>query len=111
MVESFRAMKGKSISLEYRYYISLKALSAEQALSATQEHWGIKSMLWVLDVSMNEDTCQIYKHNGDENLVLALIMLRKEQTKLSIVAKKKHCLMKPQHLEKVLIAGLCSSTK
>lgn len=115
MVESFRAIKGKAISLEYRYYISSKELSAEQALSATREHWGIESMHWVLDVSMNEDTCQIYKNNGAENLAylrhMALNMLRKEPTKLSIVGKQKRCLMNPQHLEKVLLAGLCRSTK
>jgi predicted transposase YbfD/YdcC len=83
MVESFRAVKGKAASLEYRYYISSKVLSAEQALSATREHWGIESMHWVLDVSMNEDACQIYKHNGAENLAylrhMSLNMLQKER--------------------------------
>lgn len=115
MVESFRAVKGKAISLEYRYYISSKALSAEQALSATREHWGIESMHWILDVNMNEDACQIYKNNGAENLAylrhMALNMLRKEPTKVSIVGKQRRCLMNPQFLEKVLIAGLCSTAK
>lgn len=67
------------MSLEYRYYTSSKELSAEQALNATLEHWGIESMYWVLDVSMNEDACLIYKNNG----------AAKEQTKLSIVDKTK----------------------
>jgi predicted transposase YbfD/YdcC len=115
MVESFRAVKGKTASLEYRYYISSKVLSAEQALSATREHWGIESMHWVLDVSMNEDACQIYKNNGAENLAylrhMSLNMLQKEPTKLSIVGKRKRCLMNPEFLEKVLIAGLCAPTK
>ncbi|WP_415837757.1 ISAs1 family transposase, partial [Shewanella denitrificans] len=115
MVESFRAVKGKTASLEYRYYISSKVLSAEQALSATREHWGIESMHWVLDVSMNEDECQIYKNNGAENLAylrhMSLNMLQKEPTKLSIVGKRKRCLMNPAFLEKVLIAGLCAPTK
>lgn len=61
MVQSFRYKKGKFISLEYRYYISSKTLTAEQAASAIREHWGIESMHWVLDVSMSEDACQIYK--------------------------------------------------
>jgi predicted transposase YbfD/YdcC len=59
MVESFRVVKGRAASLEYRYYISSKALSAEQALSATREHWGIESKHWALDVSMIEGACQI----------------------------------------------------
>lgn len=61
MVENFRLEKGKSVELEYRYYISSKKLSAEQAALAVREHWGIESMLWVLDVTMNDDACQIYK--------------------------------------------------
>jgi predicted transposase YbfD/YdcC len=82
MVQSFRYQKGKCTSLEYRYYISSKALTAKQAASAVREHWGIESMRWVLDVSMSEDACQIYKDNGAENLSclrhMALNMLRAE---------------------------------
>jgi predicted transposase YbfD/YdcC len=55
MVESFRAVKGKVVSLEYRYYMSLKMLSAEQAISATREHWGIESMHWVFDIRCQHD--------------------------------------------------------
>lgn len=66
MVENFRFEKGKKLDLEYRYYISSKELTAEQAANAVREHWGIESMHWVLDVSMNEDACQIYKAHGAE---------------------------------------------
>ncbi len=44
MVESFRLEKGKALDLEYRYYISFKVLSAEQAAMAVREHWWIESM-------------------------------------------------------------------
>ena len=44
MVENFRLEKGKSVELEYRYYISSTQLSAEQAACAVREHWGIESM-------------------------------------------------------------------
>ena len=37
MVKSFRYKKGKSIGLEYRYYISSKTLTAEQAANAVRE--------------------------------------------------------------------------
>jgi predicted transposase YbfD/YdcC len=113
-LKALRLLKVRA-NLEYRYYISSKVLTAEQALSATREHWVIESMHWVFDVSMNEDACQIYKNNGAENLAylrhMSLNMLQKEPTKLSIVGKLKRCLMNPEFLEKVLIAALCAPTK
>ena len=67
-------------------------------------------MHWVLDVSMSEGACQIYKDNGAENVSnlrhMALNMLRAEPTKVSIVGKQKRCLMNTSMLEKMLIAGL-----
>jgi hypothetical protein len=41
MVENFRIVKGKALSLEYRDYTSSKELSAKQVLSATRKPWGI----------------------------------------------------------------------
>ncbi|EGQ9171312.1 ISAs1 family transposase, partial [Vibrio cholerae] len=115
MVENFRLEKGKSVSLEYRYYISSKALSAEQASMAVREHWAIESMHWILDVSMNEDACQIYKDHGAENFSclrhMSLNMLRAEPTKLSIVGKQKRCMMNTSMLEAVLKAGLSRPIK
>lgn len=115
MVENFRFEKGKKLDLEYRYYISSKELSAEQAANAVREHWGIESMHWVLDVSMNEDACQIYKDHGAENVAclrhMSLNMLREEPTKLSIVGKQKRCMMNTSMLEAVLNAGFNSMAK
>lgn len=115
MVENFRFEKNKSMALEYRYYISSKALNAEQAASAVREHWGIESMHWSLDVSMNEDACQIYKEHGAENLSclrhMSLNMLRAEPTKLSMVGKQKRCMMNTTMLEAVLSAGFYQVTK
>ncbi|HBC3931672.1 TPA: ISAs1 family transposase, partial [Vibrio parahaemolyticus] len=115
MVENFRLEKGKSVDLEYRYYISSKALSAEQAAMAVREHWGIESLHWVLDVTMNEDACQIYKDHGAENLSclrhMSLNMLREEPTKLSIVGKQKRCMMNTSMLEAVLSAGFSQMAK
>lgn len=109
MVESYRTEKGKSVNLEYRYYISSKEMTSEQVAAAVREHWAIESMHWVLDVSMQEDACQIFKKNAAENLAclrhMSLNMLRAEPTKASIPTKQKRCWMKTDHLEKVLIAG------
>ncbi len=107
MVESFRAEKGKALTLEYRYYISSKALTPEQA--AIRAHWGIEPMHWMLDVSLRGDACQIYRENAAENLAglryMALNMLRAEETKVSVPVKQKRCLMHPEFLERVLLAG------
>ena len=112
MVESYRAEKGKLPTLEYRYYISSKALSAEQAGQAIRAHWGIESMHWVLDVSLQEDACQIYRENAAENLArlrhMALNVMRAEKTAISIPMKQKRCMMKPAFLEQVLLAGFAS---
>ncbi|KYN84663.1 hypothetical protein ATY35_17905 [Vibrio cidicii] len=64
---------------------------------------------WILDVSINEDACQIYKDHGAENFSclrhMSLNMLRAEPTKLSVVGKQKWCMMNTSMLEAVLKAG------
>ncbi|UXI04095.1 ISAs1 family transposase [Photobacterium sp. TY1-4] len=115
MVENYRAAKGKEPELEYRYYISSAELTPEQAGNAIRAHWGIESMHWILDVSMREDACQIYRENAAENLAglrhMALNMLRAEPTKISVPMKQKRCMMKPAFLEQVLVAGFKSMAK
>lgn len=109
LIENYRLKKGDTPTLEYHYYISSKELNAKQAATAVREHWGIESMHWVLDVSMGEDACQIYKDHGAENLSclrhMSLNMLRSETTKLSIIGKQRRCLMNTSMLESVLVAG------
>ncbi len=68
MVENVRLVEGKELSLTSRCYLIPKALSAEHATNAVREPWGIESIHWVWDVSMDEDACQIYKNNGTTNL-------------------------------------------
>lgn len=103
--------KGKE-SLEYCYYISSAELSTERFSTAVRGHWGIENSLhWVLDASMNEDACQIYRGDAPELLAcmrhVALNMLRAETTKkASIRRKQKTASMSSTYLEKVLIAGL-----
>ncbi|EBP2521644.1 ISAs1 family transposase [Salmonella enterica] len=112
MAEYYRAEKGQSLTLEYRYYISSKALTAGQAGQAVRSHWGIESMHWILDVSLQEDACQIYRENAAENLAalrhMALNMIRAEKTRISVPMKQKRCMMHPEFLEQVLLAGFAS---
>ncbi|RJG51163.1 ISAs1 family transposase, partial [Motilimonas pumila] len=104
---NFRQAKGKEIELTYRYYISSAALDEVSLARAVRAHWGLH---WVLDVSMNEDKCQIYQNHAAENWAmlrqLSLNMLRAEPSKGSIPAKQKRAWMKTSFLEGVLHAGL-----
>ena len=83
---SYRMVKQKKSELEYRYFISSAELTAVRLASAVREHWGIENQLhWVLDVSMDEDNCQIYRGHAATNLAslrhMALNMLRAETSK------------------------------
>ncbi len=96
--------------MEYRYYISSAELSTVKFADAVRNHWGIENSLhWVLDATMNEDGCQIYRENAAENLAcvrhIALNSLRKEKSKLSIRRKQRKAWMEPDYAEQVLKAG------
>ena len=76
-------------SIEERYYISSipdqAARTAQQALSAVRQHWGIENQLhWVLDMAFREDECCVRKDHGDENLAvlrhIALNQLNQDTT-------------------------------
>ncbi|USD64186.1 ISAs1 family transposase [Vibrio sp. SCSIO 43136] len=106
--------KGKS-SFEYRYYISSAELTNTEFAAAVRGHWGIENSLhWVLDATMNEDSCQIYRNNAAEVMAcirhIALNMLRSENTKkASVRRKQKIAAMSNDYLDKVLLAGLDAS--
>lgn len=106
----YTEQKGKAPSLEYRYYISSANLDEKQFKEAVRGHWSIENSLhWVLDATMKEDDCQIYRGNAAENWAItrqiSLNMLREEPTKASIPTKRKRAWMKTSFLEKVLVAG------
>lgn len=104
------AVKGKQASLEYRYYISSATLGITRFSESVRRHWDVENKLhWVLDVTMNEDACQIYRGHAAENLACirhtSLNMLRKETTKkVSIARKRRLAAMTTDYLEKVLAA-------
>jgi predicted transposase YbfD/YdcC len=102
----------KKQSLEYRYYISSADLETTRFAAGVRGHWGIENSLhWVLDVSMKEDACPIYRNDAAEILAtmrhIALNMLRAETTKkASIRRKQRIASMDIDYLDKVLVAGL-----
>ena len=79
-VESTRIVKEQE-TIENRFYISSRRLSASEALDASRGHWSIENELhWVLDVAFREDDCRVRAGNAAENLSmvrqLALSMLK-----------------------------------
>ena len=109
---SYRQTKNGQESLEYRYYISSAVLTKARFAKAVRSHWAVENSLhWVLDVSMKEDECQIYRGNAAEILSgarkIALNMLRAETTrKISIPRKQKRAYGSTAYLEQILTAGL-----
>lgn len=111
-----RDSKGNE-SLEYRYYISSAALTEEQFAKAVRGHWGIENQLhWVLDVTMKEDACPIYRGEAAQILAtvrhMALNMLRAEKGKCaSIRRKQKIAAMNSDYLEQVMLAGITAASE
>ncbi len=104
-------------SLDYRYYISSAELTPERFAEAVRGHWEIENRLhWVLDVTMKEDACQIFRGNAAELLAgvrhIALNMLRSETSKkASIRRKQKMAAMNSAYLEQVILAGINGQSK
>ncbi|PMP09037.1 transposase [Vibrio breoganii] len=110
---SFRYDKsGKKCSLEYRYYISSRELSAQEFAIGVRDHWGIENSLhWVLDTAFSEDDCQIYRENAPQVLAairhMAINMLRNDTSrKASIRRKTKMAAMEIGYLEQILAENL-----
>lgn len=109
---AYRRTKNGKESLEYRYYISSAELTTARFAKAVRSHWAVENSLhWVLDVSMREDHCLIYRVNAAEVLSsarkMAPNMLRAEVTrKVSIPRKQKRAHDSTDYLEKMPIAGL-----
>lgn len=93
-VEATRASEGKQ-SIENRFYISSRTLSASEALEASRGHWSIENELhWVLDMAFREDDCRVRAGNAAEILSmirqLALSLLKQRtEAKCGIQGRRK----------------------
>ena len=90
--------------------VFVKVMSAKAYGKALRHHWRIENNLhWQLDVSFAEDANRVTKRNGVENLALlrriALMMLKRHSSKLSIVGKQWKAALNPQFLEELLSAN------
>ena len=75
-----------------------------------RNHWGIENNLhWQLDVTFAEDANRFTKRNGVQNLALlrklALMMLKRHPSKLSLACKQWNAALNPEFLEEVLVAN------
>ena len=96
----------KGVTEEWHYYISSKALPAQELLHHAREEWSVESMHWLLDVHFDEDRCRGQSKNVQQNLnmlhkcALNIIRIykRETQSKLPLNGIMFRALMNPQAL-------------
>ena len=106
MVEA-RTEKREKISLDRRYYISSRALSAEAFADAVRSHWGIENRVhWVLDVTFKEDLSRLRTGHGAHNMAVvrhfALNLVRQAKDKRAIKRRRKVASWNPDYLCQML---------
>ena len=88
------------------YYISSKALTAEELLHHARTEWSVETMHRLLDVHFDEDRCRVQSKNIQQNLnilhkaALNIIHINKceTQSKLALNDIMLRTLMNPQVL-------------
>ncbi|HMB08705.1 MAG TPA: ISAs1 family transposase [Isosphaeraceae bacterium] len=99
--------RGRS-SLEARYYILSRALTAKEFAEAVRGHWGIENNLhWQLDVSFREDECRVRTDHAPANLSVirrfALGLLKRETScRRGMETKRLKCAASDEYREKAL---------
>ncbi|MDR1409276.1 MAG: ISAs1 family transposase [Oscillospiraceae bacterium] len=86
----------KGMYREETRYLLTSLTDVKAFAKATREHLGIENSLhWVLDVAFNEDRCRMRKDNSGENFAvichIALNLLKKDDSKMSLKAKRHRC--------------------
>lgn len=108
-----RRVGKKEPSVEVSFFIGSKAMSAKAYGKVLRNHWCIENNLhWQMDMSFAEDDNRVTKRNGAENLSMlrriALMMLKRHPSKLSIVGKQFNAALSPTFLEEVIHANVNS---
>lgn len=95
-------------SMDTRYYILSRLITAPEFAGAVRSHWGIENHLhWQLDVSFREDECRVCRDHAPANLSVirrfALGLLKRETScKKGIEIKRMKCAGNDEYREKVL---------
>ena len=106
MVESERWNDGR-VSIEQRYYIT-SLEDVETFGRAVRSHWGIENELhWRLDVTFREDEGRIRRGNAPHNMGVirhvAVNLLKRESTKISVRKKRIRAALNDGFRDKVLM--------
>jgi predicted transposase YbfD/YdcC len=114
MVYSERQVHGGAASSEVRFYVSSLKPRVKQFAAAVRSHWGVEnSCHWVLDVTFREDESRMRSGHAAQNMGalrrLALSLLRREPTHLSLAAKRLAAGWDDNLMMQVLTAGKTSS--
>jgi predicted transposase YbfD/YdcC len=95
-------------SMETRYYILSRRITAQEFAEAVRGHWSIENNLhWQLDVSFREDECRVCRDHAPANLSVirrfALGLLKRETScRKGIEIKRMKCAGNDEYREKVL---------
>lgn len=78
---------------------------------AVRLHWGVENSLhWTLDVAFNEDNCRMQLDNSGENFAvvrhIALNLLKKDKSKMSVKAKRHRCAYDDEFLFRLIMQGV-----
>jgi predicted transposase YbfD/YdcC len=106
--------QGTRESAEVRYFIGSRTAGAKIYARGLRGHWGIENNLhWQLDVTFAEDANRVSRRNGAENLALlrklALGLLKRHPSKLSIKCKALAASLDDAFLEAVIAANVNSA--
>lgn len=101
---------GETTTAETRYFILSRSVSAPALAGLTRAHWSIENNLhWQLDATFAEDSNRVSGRTGAENLGLlrrlALSLLKRESSKLSLACKRIRAAINTNYLETVLRVG------
>jgi predicted transposase YbfD/YdcC len=110
MVESERQIGAKR-TRKTRYFISSRDANVRQFATRVRGHWQIDNQLhWRLDVIIDEDAAHIRVAHGPENIAvlrhMAINLLKRETSKISIQSKRLRAACNNEYLEKVIKMSL-----
>ena len=106
-VQTRRWQQGRAQQSTRYYLTSLAQASAGRVGGLRARHWGIENDLhWHLDVTFAEDACRVRQGHAPRNLStlrkLALTLLRREPTKMSLPRKRKKAARDDNCLQQLL---------
>ena len=106
-VQTRRWQQGREQQRTRYHLTSLAQASAGELAGYVRGHWGIENDLhWHLDVTFAEDACRVRQGHAPRNLSflrkLALTLLRREPTKMSLPRKRKKAARADDYLRQLL---------